>query len=243
MSPAFAHRLRVGDGWVQVGVRPSVRARRASLRVGPGRPPELVVPAGTPAPVAVALLEREAGWLGRRLAELDARAAGIVPLGLDRAGRAWIDGAPVPVRQVPGRRPLATLARGAIEVGGARGDAAAAVERLLRREARRRLADAVDREAGRLGLSPSALSVRDQRTRWGSCTRAGALSFSWRLVMVPPAVRDSVVVHELCHLVRADHSPAFWSLLDEARPGWRAQAAWLDDHAPELLGHRIRLGP
>ena len=93
------------------------------------------------------------------------------------------------------------------------------------------------REAARLGLSYSRIAVRDQRTRWGSCSTRGTLSFSWRLALAPPEVLEYVVVHELLHLREHNHSRAFWQLLDVHRPGWRAEAGWLRMHGEELQAY------
>jgi len=76
--------------------------------------------------------------------------------------------------------------------------------------------------------------VRDQRTRWGSCSRTGTLSFSWRLALAPPDVLEYVVVHELCHLHEHSHRPRFWRLVETHWPGWKTQAAWLREHGEEL---------
>ena len=122
-----------------------------------------------------------------------------------------------------------------LAVGGA--DPAGAISRWYRREARWLLEEAVAREAARLGLSYARIAVRDQRTRWGSCSTRGTLSFNWRLVLAPPEILDYVVVHELLHLREPNHSPAFWGLLDQHRPGWRAQAEWLRVHANELQAY------
>ena len=235
------YRVRLAGREVEVGVRVSRRARRATLVVGPRQPPAVVVPAGTPESVVTGVLRRHAGWLERRLAAIDERAARAPVLGLDREGCAWIDGRPLPIEHGAGGPSVARLEGGTIRVTGDAGRAPAAVERLLRREARRRLAATAQTEAALLGLSYRSLSVRDQRTRWGSCSRIGHLSFSWRLVMVPPEVRDHIVVHELCHLRVPSHSPDFWRMLDRARPGWRDEGRWLDDHADEVLSYRVRV--
>ena len=237
------HRVRLTGREVDVGVRVSHRARRATLAVGPRQPPVVVVPVGTPESVVIGLLRRHTGWLERRLAAIDERAARTPALGLDREGCAWIDGRPLRIEHAGGGPSVARLAGETIRVTGRDDHAPAAVERLLRREARRRLAGSAQREAARLDLSYRSLSVRDQRTRWGSCSPAGHLSFSWRLVMVPREVRDHIVVHELCHLRVPSHSTVFWSLLDRARPGWRDQGRWLDAHGDEILAYRVRLPP
>jgi predicted metal-dependent hydrolase len=235
------YRVRLTGREVEVGVRVSGRARRATLLVGPRQPPVVVIPAGTPESEVTGLLRRHAGWLERRLAAIDERAARAPVLGLDREGWAWIDGRPLRIEHGGAGPSVARLAGETIRVTGAAGRAPAAVERLMRREARRRLAASAQSEAARLGLSYRSLSVRDQRTRWGSCSPAGHLSFSWRLVMVPSEVRDHIVVHELCHLRVPSHSGDFWSMLDGARPGWRDQGRWLDEHGDEVLAYRVRL--
>ena len=116
-------------------------------------------------------------------------------------------------------------------------DPTGAIDRWYRREARRLVEAAVAREAARLGVECERIAVRDQRTRWGSCSTRGTLSFSWRLALAPPEVLEYVVVHELLHLREHNHSRAFWALLDEHRPGWRGQAAWLREHGEELQAY------
>jgi predicted metal-dependent hydrolase len=83
-------------------------------------------------------------------------------------------------------------------------------------------------------LTPGAMSVREQRTRWGSCTHRGDLSFNWRLVLAPLWVLDSIVVHELCHIDELNHSDRFWALLDERYPRHREASEWLREFGPVL---------
>lgn len=85
-----------------------------------------------------------------------------------------------------------------------------------------------------VGARAARISVRDPRTRWGSCSARGTVSFSWRLLMAPARVAEYVVVHELAHLVHLDHSPAFWALVDEVRPAHRDESAWLRDNGAWL---------
>jgi predicted metal-dependent hydrolase len=113
------------------------------------------------------------------------------------------------------------------------------IERWYREEARSAVTSAVATESRRLGVRPGRIGIRDPRTRWGSCSARGNLSFSWRLVIAPAEVLEYVVVHELCHLRELNHSKRFYRLLDEVRPGWRAQSAWLRDFGQELLAYRI----
>lgn len=104
------------------------------------------------------------------------------------------------------------------------------VERGYRAVAREWFAWACDHFGPQVGARPSSITVRDPRTRWGSCSARGAVSFSWRLMMAPSRVAEYVVVHELAHLVHLDHSPRFWHLVAQVRPDHRAESAWLRDN-------------
>jgi predicted metal-dependent hydrolase len=107
-----------------------------------------------------------------------------------------------------------------------------------RRAARELVAMLIDEEAPELGVEVQRVQIRDQRSRWGSCSTRGTLSFNWRLVLAPFDVLDYVVVHELCHLREPNHSRRFWKLLESRRPGWHEQRDWLHEHGPELLAFR-----
>ncbi len=85
------------------------------------------------------------------------------------------------------------------------------------------------------GGSYERITIRDQKTRWGSCSGRGTLSFNWRLMLAPPAILDYVVVHELCHLTYMDHSAAFWTKVETVYPDFRAARKWLKDHGHELV--------
>jgi predicted metal-dependent hydrolase len=103
--------------------------------------------------------------------------------------------------------------------------------------ARARIAEVAQREAAALGVTYERITIRDQRTRWGSCSPRGTLSFNWRLVLAPVEVLEYVVVHELCHLREANHSPRFWALVAHARPTFAEERAWLTRHGWELLAY------
>lgn len=111
---------------------------------------------------------------------------------------------------------------------------AALVERWLRAQAADDLDAAIGRHAEALGVSPTAVTLRDPRSRWGSASRAGRLSFSWRLVLAPPEALEAVVVHELAHLRVFGHGPRFWTLVATRMPEHRTWRRWLHDHAIEL---------
>lgn len=107
----------------------------------------------------------------------------------------------------------------------------AVVEQLIRdwyrREARRQLGVRLAELAPRIGVQPSGLSIRAQRTRWGSCSSRGTISLNWRLLLVPGRLADYVLVHELCHLRHMDHSPAFWGLVETVMPDHASRRAEL----------------
>ena len=89
--------------------------------------------------------------------------------------------------------------------------------------------------AGILGVSYGRISIREQKTRWGSCSAKKNLNFNWKLMLAPPDVLDYVVVHELCHLIHLDHSPAFWALVGSVLPDYRARRRWLNDPGHDLM--------
>jgi predicted metal-dependent hydrolase len=100
-------------------------------------------------------------------------------------------------------------------------------ERYLVEQARRELPPRLLGLAAEHGLTVHRVSIRNQRSRWGSCSRKGHISLNWRLVQMPPAVRDYVMIHELMHLKRMDHSPTFWALVAQACPAFEAARRYL----------------
>jgi predicted metal-dependent hydrolase len=107
----------------------------------------------------------------------------------------------------------------------------------LKAQARRELVTACTHYAGRMGVAYTAISIRDQKSRWGSCAASGALSFSWRLILAPDYVLDYVAAHEVAHLSEMNHSPRFWRLVLTHCPHTKRAKAWLKQHGREL--HRV----
>ena len=107
----------------------------------------------------------------------------------------------------------------------------------LMREAQRDLDTASRRYAKQLGVAFKRISVRDQSSRWGSCSNTGVLSFSWRLILAPPFVLDYLAAHEVAHLLELNHSPRFWRMLKKLNPDCERAKAWLDVHGTDL--HRF----
>ncbi|KJS34902.1 MAG: hypothetical protein VR74_18580 [Hyphomonas sp. BRH_c22] len=108
------------------------------------------------------------------------------------------------------------------------------VTRYLKKQAKADLTRAVNRHVETLGVEYKAISVKDTRSRWGSCTVDGQLSFSWRLIMAPPKVLDYVAAHECAHLLEMNHSPKFWAHVSRCAPDWKRQRAWLRTHGAGL---------
>jgi predicted metal-dependent hydrolase len=107
-------------------------------------------------------------------------------------------------------------------------------DRALRQQARRELPARLLELAARYGLTVTRVSVRNQRSRWGSCGRDGHICLNWRLVLMPSSVRDYVLIHELMHLRRMDHSATYWRLVADACPEYQAARDWLRRHGPAL---------
>ena len=230
------------DGHMIVHVRSSRRARRMRLVVARGRPPEVIVPLRSSDRAVEEFLRCHQVWLERKLAALLAQdqQPPVLPC---QPGVVCVGAEAVPVVHNPAGRSRPALEHGRLVVSGTPSDARAAVDRWYRREARRRLTEVVERHAPLLDVRVAGISVRDQRTRWGSCSRNGRMSFSWRLILAPPPVLTYVVQHELCHLREFNHSPAFWQLVESIRPDWRDPVRWLREHGHELHAYVPELTP
>ena len=112
----------------------------------------------------------------------------------------------------------------------------AVLEAWLKPRARVAIERDIRRHAPALGVTPVTLSIRDQRTRWGSASRQGRLAFSWRLILAPPEALETVVVHELAHLRVFGHGPRFWEVVASRCPDHKVWRRWLRDHSMELHG-------
>jgi len=221
----------VGHPPVRVALRISPHARRLSLRISriDGHV-TLTCPGSVPRSEAVAFAESREAWLRRHLARVGEaehpRLGGTVPF----------EGRDLPL--VAGAVRAATLRDGALMLPDEPERVSPRVEAFLRAEARNRLVAACDRHSAALGRPFRRITLRDVRSRWGSCSSRGDLMFSWRLVMAPPDVLDYVAAHEVAHLERMDHSPAFWAVVARLCPDHREQRRWLRDRGGQL--HRMK---
>lgn len=171
------------------------------------------------------------GWLRAALAKR--RGPDLVGLG----NTLPVEGRAVLLAQGQGRAPR--LEGDSLFLPGDGAQAATRAAAWLRALARDRLAEASDHYAGLLGRKVSRLTLRDTRSRWGSCSHDGALMYSWRLIMAPPSVLRYVAAHECAHLVEMNHSPAFWAVVSRLYPGWQRERAWLHAEGAHLHGYRF----
>ena len=216
-----------------VAIRVSARARRLSLRVdAASRGVELVLPRRFSAGAALGFVARHRGWIAARVAAMPP------PLRLVDGATVPVLGTPHRIRHEPDRRAApVTIADGEIRVRGDPVHLPRRVRDHLIALARRDFAARARVLAARLGKSIGRVGVRDPKSRWGSCSSKGALSFSWRLVFAPEAVIDYVVAHEVAHLVEMNHSPRFWRVVAGLVPDSAAPRAWLKRHRLELLAY------
>jgi len=110
-----------------------------------------------------------------------------------------------------------------------------ALETLYRRKAREWLTNQADHLAQEMGVTYDEIEIRNQRTKWGSCSTSGTLGLNWRLMMAPPEIGRYIVVHELAHLREQNHSPDFWSLVEKHDSDYRDHAEWLQQNSTELI--------
>jgi predicted metal-dependent hydrolase len=210
-------------------VRRSDRARRVRVTVDATRGVEVVLPRRAAEREAAAAIRELRPWIERRVAEL-ARAQATVAA---RGETVPYLGRSLALVREPGRMRV-TRRGGSLYVPAGEG-LRPALERWYRRSARDEIAPRLDRACALSGTSYSRLTIRGQRTRWASCSRQGAMSFNWRLLLAPEPVLDYVVWHEVCHLEVMDHSPRFWRLLADRSPGYREQLRWLRAHGATLV--------
>ncbi len=211
-------------------VRRSDRAKRVRVTVDPAHGVEVVLPRRASLRQAQDAIADLRPWIERRERELAAARATIAQRG---------DSVPylgAALTLVPDRDRKRVHRRGDALLVPAEPEArTSALERWFRRAAREEIAPRLDGACARAGLAYTKLTIRSQRTRWASCSRSGAMSFNWRLLLAPEPVLDYVVWHEVCHLEVMDHSPRFWALLATFCPDYHAHSSWLRRHGATLV--------
>jgi len=221
--------LRLDSREVPLELSRHPRARRITLRLNAaGDGVALVLPRRTPVHEAITFAERNAGWILKHLAKVPARIA-------------FTDGAVIPVLGEDHVIAHDAVARcgvsreaGVLRVAGQPEHLARRVTDYLKREARAEIGTRAREKAARVERRVGRLSLRDTRSRWGSCNSDGDLNFSWRLILAPEAVLDYVVAHEVAHMVHLNHSKRFWKLAGTLSQDMDAAKAWLTRHGAQL---------
>jgi predicted metal-dependent hydrolase len=208
-------------------VRRSDRARRVRVSVDLERGVEVVLPRRAAEREAAAAIAELEPWIERRVAELE-RVRAVVAA---RGRTVPYLGRPLRLVEQPGRMRVHRQGDALLVPAS---DGRAALERWFRRAAVDEIKMRVDRACAVAGTTYARITIRGQRTRWGSCSPTGSLSFNWRLLLAPEPVLDYVVWHEVCHLEVMNHSPRFWALVGRRCPGYREQVRWLRRYGPTL---------
>lgn len=218
-----------GRPQVPLILRRSGRARRISLRVSQldGRV-TLTLPPRVAEAEALAFARSKENWIRGHLAQRPDEM--IIAIGAEIP----VEGVPRRIVAGPDRR--VDLAADHIAVPA--GAVGARLQSWLRELARDRLVAASDHYAAALGREYSRITLRDTRSRWGSCSAQQALMYSWRLILAPPEILRYVAAHEVAHLAQMNHSPAFWETVEALHGPWAASRKWLRDHGHSL--HRYR---
>jgi predicted metal-dependent hydrolase len=209
------------------------RARKYILRVRPDGTVRVTVPRGGSRAEAQRFLERHAAWLEEERARVSA--AYVTPVWTAGATM-WLHGEPVAIeiRQSRGRQ-YACYGDRSVAIPSDAVDLRAYIQRDLRQLAKEELGARLRELAAVHSLTVPGVTIRNQQSRWGSCSRSGKIALNFRLVQMPRAVSDYVLIHELMHLKQQNHSVRFWRLVEAACPGFREAEAWLKRHGRGLL--------
>lgn len=239
-APAEPRTILLGGQAILYTHRVSARARAVRLVIRPERGLEVVTPHATSRSRVEQVLRDKAHWITttlERVARETAAAAppplvsGMwLPLAGERVTLSISIGAPVGRFRV--RLVSETLHVTAADTQ--QETLRAALEAWYRRHARTVFAERLALWNAHYGFPYGRVAIKEQKSRWGSCSRQGNLNFNWRLLLAPAPVLDYVVIHELCHLKELNHSPRFWQLVALACPDHAAQRGWLRRHGREL---------
>lgn len=224
--------LLQGVPQIAVAIRRSARARRMTLRVSTldGRV-TLTVPRGMRQGEVDAFVAERESWIRKHVVKV-------------AAPRSICIGAQIPVlgemrTVVAGSGRAVVLSDADIAVPGNADQVPRKLAAWLKATARSELAFASDQYAAKLGRPYSKLTLRDTRSRWGSCTSSGGLMYSWRLIMAPAEVLAYVAAHEVAHLQEMNHSPAFWDLVEQLYGDYRAPRTWLRKEGQQLHAYHF----
>jgi len=225
-EPAVTESLLIGSHSVPLRLVRHPRARRYRLRLNADGTARVTIPSRGSAAVARRFVAQHRRWLERefRLWQSQPRR----PAHWQVGSEIWFRGESVSIQSDrPGR---IRFADEQLSVSDAGGDVRPAVERHLRRLAAAELPRRVGELAEQHGFTVARVTVRNQRARWGSCSRRGRISLNWRLVQMPDYARDYIILHELAHLRQMNHSSRFWREVELLCPDYRVSERWIKEH-------------
>jgi hypothetical protein len=234
--------LKIDGKSVEVILRTNPRARRFIVKVDPATGEvSVVAPSSRSFERALDFARKEKDWIAGRLADVPE------PVSLDIGSTIMFKGVEFAIRSGETRGAPVWIDRDSmrptIRVGGRPEHVSRRLLDWLKREARKKIDERVAEHAAALGVRPKRITIRDTSSRWGSCSSARSLSFSWRLILAPPAVLDYVVAHEVAHLRELNHKPRFWRLVETLVPDIERSQAWLSEHGALLHRYAPRTTP
>jgi predicted metal-dependent hydrolase len=222
--------FQVNGEKVVVRTKRNRRARRMTLRIDAANDcAVLVLPSRASLSEGIDFARSKAPWVKEKLESLPPR----MPFAPGETVR--VKGEPLTIRYDSRVGPRVKRDGEILRVGGELEDVRDRVVHWLRERARCAIARRVEERAGLIGKRFRRITLRDSRTRWGSCSARGNLSFSWRLILAPVEVMDYVVSHEVAHLAEMNHGPRFWKLVDEIAPKSSRARGWLSEYGTALL--------
>ena len=222
--------LHVGSPKIDIAVRRRANARRFTLRVT-GEGAVMTVPARASLQDAQKFADAQVGWLEDKLVKQPRFET------VDYGTYLPLEGEDICIAEGKGRKTL--LDNDILYVAGRSASPGPRVRAWLKMQAREVLVQHADYYAERLGKWYDRMSLRDTRSRWGSCSSSGDLMFSWRLIMAPPQVLEYVVAHEIAHLEEMNHSAAFWAIVERLYPDYARERAWLRKNGAQLQRYRF----
>ncbi len=223
--------LALSDRAISITLRKHQSALRMTLRLSPdGEGAVMTLPKRVSRTEAQGFAERSRPWLEKQLSKRSPK-------------KSFVDGIDIPLRGEPHKLVAKGAARGLVQchtesreihVPGDSKHVARRFTDFLKAEAKRDLENASRHYAKLMNAKFSRITIRDQKSRWGSCSAEGALSYSWRLILAPPQVLDYVAAHEVAHLLEMNHGPKFWRLVLTHCPHARFAKQWLKTHGRDV---------
>ncbi|MBO9122062.1 MULTISPECIES: M48 family metallopeptidase [unclassified Rhizobium] len=232
-APPETRTLDVAGRLMPLTIKQHERATRITLRIEPGgRALKMTIPSGLARRDVDAFLDRHQGWLMTKLAKFS------TDTGLHDGGTILFRGVSHRIQHTGSLRGLTEVTvvdgKPVLRVSGMPEHLGRRIATFLKKEARADLERLAKFHAHSIRAPIKSISMKDTRSRWGSCSAEGNLSFSWRIIMAPPAVVDYLAAHEVAHLKEMNHGPHFWALCKKLCPGMEDAKSWLKRHGSLL---------